>query len=235
MVRENSTISLIIIDDHPIFRQGVGDILTLEKDFEVKAYASDGLEGLKVIRQIQPRVAIVDENLPGMDGLELAKEVTSEKIKTKLIILTADTRPELILSAMQVGVCAYCTKDIPPEELIEIIYGVVEGYYFVEGQKMTDLELQNWLQLQKEGNIIVEDGIDKYFKQLSLREKQVLAYLAEGRTNKEIAQTLGISHQTVKNHVTSLMRKMGVGDRTQAALFALNHNWIQIDRTLDEE
>ena len=226
VVSGQTKISLIIIDDHPIFRQGVGDVLSLESDFEIVAYASDGKHGLEILRQIQPQVAIVDINLPGMNGQALAAAVALENLPTKLIFLTADSETRQIIYAMRMGVAAYCTKDIAPEDLVEIIRYVLKGFYYIEGRRMNKLEVQNWLQDQIE--LVLPPMVTRRnpLESLSPRERDVLLFLTQGRTNKEIAQTLGISHQTVKNHVTAIMRKIGVGDRTQAALYALKHDWL---------
>lgn len=234
MVSEQNKISIIIIDDHPIFRQGVGDVLSLETDFEIVAYASDGREGLEIIRQIEPMVAIVDINLPGMNGQALAAAAALENLPTKLIFLTADSETKQIIYAMRMGVSAYCTKDIAAEGLVEIIRAVIKGFYFIEGRRMNQIEVQHWLQDQIDQVLPPIVTRRNTLESLSPRERDVLLFLTQGRTNKEIAQTLGISHQTVKNHVTSIMRKIGVGDRTQAALYALKHDWLfnhpQIDK-----
>jgi len=232
---EDSKIKIVIIDDHPIFRQGVGDILSLESDFEIVAYASNGREGLKVIHQYQPDVAIVDVNLPGMNGRALAAMAAKEKLPTRLIFLTADAEKRQIIYVMRLGVTAYCTKDIAAEKLVEIIRSVVMGYYFVDGRRMNQKEIQDWLRSQIDSALPSIDLIENRLEGLSPREKDVLLFLTQGRTNKEIAQTLGISHQTVKNHVTSIMRKIGVGDRTQAALYALKHDWSFVNPKFDEE
>ncbi|MGB9668913.1 MAG: response regulator [Anaerolineales bacterium] len=232
---EQSKISLIIIDDHPIFRQGVGDVLALETDFEIAAYASDGMNGLEIIRQIKPQVAIVDVNLPGMNGQALAAAVAFENLPTKLIFLTADSEKQNIIYAMKMGVAAYCTKDIAPEDLVEIIRSVLKGFYIIEGRRMSQIEVQNWLKDQIESVLPSMETRRNRLESLSPRERDVLLFLTQGRTNKEIAQTLGISHQTVKNHVTAIMRKIGVGDRTQAALYALKHDWLFNHPHFDKE
>lgn len=234
MVINNQKISLVIIDDHPLFRQGVGDILSLEDDFVILGYSSNGPDGLKLILSTNPDVAIVDVNLPGMNGQALATRVALAKVKTRLILLTAYDDNLQRLYAMRLGVSAYCTKDVQPEQLLEIIRGVYRGYYYVSGQKLTASELQRWLNAE-DGEEIVDLPVEnEMIETLSPREMEVLTYLTQGYSNKEIAQSLGISHQTVKNHVTAVMRKIGVGDRTQAALYALKRGWVQLHKTFEE-
>jgi DNA-binding NarL/FixJ family response regulator len=227
-------ISIVIIDDHPLFRQGVGDILSLEEDFEILGYASDGLEGLELIREKEPDIAIVDVNLPGMNGQALATQVVYDRLRTRLILLTGYDDIYQRAYAMQCGAYAYCTKDVQPSLLIDIIRGVSQGYYYLNGQQITADELQRWFQVDAEGGsenpVIDNEGIIP----LSPREMEVLIFLTQGHSNKEIAQSLGISHQTVKNHVTAIMRKIGVGDRTQAALYALQRGWVQLYRSHGE-
>lgn len=214
-------IHLIVVDDHPFFRQGVAAALRLENDFFVVAEAANGEEAWDLICGHQPQIAIVDINLPGLNGIQLTRRLTNEKLKTRVILLTAYDDLEQRSYAMRVGAAGYCTKDIEPERLVEIIRLVAGG---------------GWLWAQENSAPLENNGLtelDGYSQPLSGREMEVLAHVTRGLSNKEIASALGISHQTVKNHVTAVLRKLDVDDRTQAALFALRHGWVRLNQAND--
>ncbi len=221
-------ITIIIVDDHPLFRQGVVDALSLEQDFKVIALATSGREGLDLIRDWQPSVAVVDVNLPEMNGQQLTRQVVAEKIPTKILLLTAYDDKEQQLHALRVGAAAYCTKDVQPEELIKVIRFVADGQYVVNGQVLSQEGKNQWLTRGIEGSSQSYSDPGEPFQPLSTREMEVLTQLTRGLSNKEIAVTLGISHQTVKNHVTAIFRKLGVEDRTQATIYALRRGWVRL-------
>lgn len=227
---QNQTkISIVIIDDHPLFRQGVEDVLSLEEDFEVIGRASSGQEGLSLIRKLMPQIGITDVNLPDLNGLMVVRHVADEHLPTRMILLTAyDDMAQKVLAFLS-GAWGYCTKDIQPIELVERIRAVLRGYYFFSDEILCPKELHHWLVVQTNG----EDEAEKYenlaqISPLSPREMEVLSLLTSGQSNKEIARQMGISHQTVKNHLASLFRKLGVDDRTQAVLYALKMGWIRM-------
>jgi DNA-binding NarL/FixJ family response regulator len=221
-------ITIVVVDDHPIFRQGVIDTLTLEPDFAVIGEATSGEEALDVVRDQQPDVAIVDVNLPGLNGQQVTREVVTEKLPTRVILLTAYDDTEQKIHAMRVGAAAYCVKDVQPETLARIVRDVVSGHYVVGEETFNALELERWISPQTEMALRPYSDPGEPFQPLSKREMEVLAQLTHGMSNKEIASGLGISHQTVKNHVTSILRKLGVEDRTQAAIYALRRGWVRL-------
>lgn len=221
-------ITLVIVDDHPLFRQGVVDTLSLEPDLRVVGQATNGDEGLQVIRDKQPLVAIIDVNLPGLNGQQLTRQIIGEKIPTRIVLLTAYDDTEQQLHALRVGASAYCTKDVRPEELVNIIRTVIEGKTVIGDRVLDREDVENWLDTYTDSTIrqIVELG--EPFQPLSAREMEVLIHISKGMSNKEIAVSLGISHQTVKNHVTAILRKLGVDDRTQATVYALRRGWVRL-------
>jgi DNA-binding NarL/FixJ family response regulator len=221
-------ITLVVVDDHPLFRQGVVDALSLEDDFEVVGQAENGEDALVLIREQRPHVALVDVNLPGMNGQQVTRLVTSEKLVTRVILFTAYDDAEQKIHAMLAGASAYCAKDVQPEHLVDLVRQVHQGKYVVGGDTFDPDSLESWINSQTEYAARPYSDPGEPFHPLSGREMEVLSCVTQGMSNKEIASLLGISHQTVKNHVTSILRKLGVEDRTQAAVYALRRGWVRL-------
>jgi two-component system response regulator DegU len=221
-------ITIVVVDDHPLFRQGVADTLALEPGFKVIAQASNGDEALVLIRALRPQVAVVDINLPGLNGQQITHQCVQDKLPTRIILLTAYNDREQVLHAAWAGAAGYCSKDVDPDSLIRAIREIVQGKFVIENQVFTQRELERWLEreMEKARHLYSEPGSP--FHPLSDREMEVLACVVRGMSNKEIAISLGISHQTVKNHVTAILRKFGVEDRTQAVVYALKRGWVQL-------
>ena len=221
---------LVVVDDHPLFRQGVVDALSLEPDMTVIGQASSGEEALEMIRSLCPDIAVLDVNLPGMNGQQITHRVVQEKLSTRVLLLTGYDDLEQALHAALAGAAAYCAKDIGPQRLIQSIREIYQGKYVIAEQVFSREELDVWLKSQmretKSNRPYSEPGMP--FHPLSKREMEVLSCVVRGMSNKEIALLLGISHQTVKNHVTAILRKFGVEDRTQAVVYALKRGWVQL-------
>jgi DNA-binding NarL/FixJ family response regulator len=222
------TIRIVVVDDHPLFRQGVVDTISLEPDFVVIGEATSGEEALDLIRNLSPNVAIVDVNLPGINGQQVTQHVVNEKLTTRIMLLTAYDDSEQKLHAMKVGAAAYCVKDVQPETLAQNVREVVKGNFVIGEEILEAGELEKWLEPESEAEHSFYSDLGDPYEPLSKREMEVLAQLTRGLSNKEIANELGISHQTVKNHVTSILRKLGVEDRTQATLYALRRGWVRL-------
>jgi two-component system, NarL family, response regulator DegU len=222
-------ITLVIIDDHPLFRQGVADALSIEPRFKVIGQAAHGERGLEMLLALRPNLAVVDVNLPGMNGQQITHEITSEHVPTRVVLMTAYDDGEQKLHAAIAGAAAFCSKDIQPDDLVALIYQVASGKYVMGDQVMDHKEFEVWLnhQLESARRSYSEPGSP--FHPLSDREMEVLVLVVEGKSNKEIASQLGISHQTVKNHITSTLRKFGVEDRTQAVVYALKRGWVKLN------
>jgi DNA-binding NarL/FixJ family response regulator len=221
-------IRLVVVDDHPLFRQGVIDALSLEPDMEVVGQASRGDDALEIIRTLRPDVAILDVNLPGLNGQQVTHRVVQERIPTKILLLTGYDDLEQEIHAALAGASAYCAKDVAPPQLLKAVREVANGKYVIHEQVFTRAELDRWLDKQIEGARRPYSEPGTPFHPLSAREMEVLSCVVQGMSNKEIAGILGISHQTVKNHVTSILRKFGVEDRTQAVVYALKRGWVQL-------
>jgi DNA-binding NarL/FixJ family response regulator len=221
-------ITIVVVDDHPIFLQGVVDTLSLEPGFKIIGTASDGERAIELIRTLHPMIAIVDVNLPLMNGQQVTHLAIQEKLPTRIILLTAYDDSEQILHAAWAGAAAYCAKQMDPSSVIRAVKEVVQGKYVIEEQVFSEKEFRHWLdvQMEKARHLYSEPGSP--FHPLSDREMEVLSAVVKGMSNKEIATSLGISHQTVKNHVTSILRKFNVEDRTQAVVYALKRGWVQL-------
>jgi DNA-binding NarL/FixJ family response regulator len=222
-------ISILIVDDHPLFRDGLQQALTLEDDLNVIGQSEDGEDALRAARKLQPDVILLDINLPLMNGLQVARQLKAERTNAAVIVLTAYHDSQQVLHAMRAGASAYCSKDVTPDELIEIIRDVAGGMYVVENERMDERALESWIQSNLEamsGPYIID--AEEHYIPLSPREMEILQFVTNGLSNKEIAMKLRISQQTVKNHMTSILKKLNVEDRTQAAVNAIRRGWVRI-------
>lgn len=216
-----SLIKLLIVDDHPVFRQGLRDVLETDTQLQVVGEAADGEVALEKAHETHPHVILMDINLPTTNGLMVTRKITSQLPDTKVIIITGYDDAEQIFHALKAGASAYCAKDTTPESLIQIIHEAHNGHYVINGKVMDLHQKTVWLQERES----TTSG-DEESQPLSPREMEILEHVTNGLSNKEIAFKLGISHQTVKNHMTAILRKLRVDDRTQAAVYALQHGWV---------
>jgi len=222
-------ITVMIVDDHPVFRQGLRRVLETEDDLDVVAEVADGIEALQLARQMIPNVMLLDINLPGMNGLQIARSLKDLLLDINIIMLTAYHDDEQVFHAIRAGASAYFPKDVSPRRLIEAVRLVHQGSYVVEDRVLEKPEVGTWLLDQFKQVDSEEFDIDgSLLVSLSPREMEILQFIARGKSNKEIAHELGISRQTVKNHMTSILRKLAVNDRTQAAIYALRRGWIRL-------
>ena len=197
--------------------------------------AANGEVAFQMAEDVQPDVMLIDINLPDINGLQVTRRIRAKQPDIKVIVVTGYDDVEQAFHAIRAGASAYCAKDITPETLIQTIYAVQQDRYVVGERKMNHDEVVVWVE-EKVGRIsgrIITDTEDS-FVPLSPREMEILEYVTHGRSNKEIAYALGISHQTVKNHMTAILRKLQVDDRTQAAVYALSRGWVRLDKPLSD-
>jgi DNA-binding NarL/FixJ family response regulator len=229
--RKTNAISILIVDDHPIFRDGLRQVFELEPDLAVVGVSEDGEDALRLARKLQPDVVILDINLPGMNGLQVARQLKAERAGVAVIVLTAYHDAQQVLHAMRSGASAYCSKDITQDDLIAIVHDTARGHYVIGDERLDERALHNWIQASIDAisrpHII---DAEEHFVPLSPREMEILQFVTAGMSNKEIAHKLQISQQTVKNHMTSILKKLNVEDRTQAAVNALRRGWVRLDR-----
>jgi RNA polymerase sigma factor (sigma-70 family) len=224
------SIKLLIVDDHPLFRQGLVDVLETDPRIQVIAAAANGETALELARANKPEIVIMDVNLPQGNGLQITRQMLSDLPRTKVIILTGYDNPEQVYHSLQIGAVAYRAKDIPPDDLLKTIFTVREGRYVIHDQVLSHEEVLEWIKQRAGRYVNAHNGVlGGSSSSLSPREMEILELVTDGISNKDIAQRLGISQQTVKNHVTTILRKLQVDDRTQAAIFALRQGWVRLD------
>jgi len=223
---------ILIVDDHAVWRQGLRDLLRNEPDLEVVGECADGNEAMQMITSLNPDVVLMDVNMPGMNGLQVTRQVKTERHKAIIITLTAYDDAQQAVHALKAGAKAFCPKDVQPQRLLEVIRHVLRGHFVVGDQLFDQDGVEAWIekQVSQTSRPSIDDG-QETFSPLSPREMQILQYVTRGLSNKEIASTLGISHQTVKNHMTAILHKLDVEDRTQAAVYALRHGWVRLQDT----
>jgi DNA-binding NarL/FixJ family response regulator len=236
----NSSVNLLIVDDHPLFRQGVRYTLATEVDVFVVGEAASGEEALEWLQTAghaqEPNVIIADLNLPGISGLELTRQLRRQYPGLGVVVLSMHENDEQAFQALQSGAAAYRSKDVHPNELLDVIRRVARGEYVIndvllEEPRVATRILSQFRNLPQE--VSMTPDVDfPIFTPLSEREIEVLERIAVGGSNKEIAQELEISTQTVKNHISSILRKLSLNDRTQAVLYALRRGWIEAPETL---
>ncbi len=209
---------VLIVDDHPLFRKGVRDTLMLEPEFQVVGEASDGQTALDLILRLNPQLVLMDVHLPGLNGLDVIRLARAHGFEGAILVLTAYDSEDQMRRAIRLGANGYCSKDASPDRLLQSIRHVLAGRYVLGQRVLSPVEAQQVI------GQIEEDQADI----LSPREREILQYVALGYSNKAIAGRLGISEQTVKNHMTAVLRKLDLRDRTQAAILAIRRGWVRL-------
>jgi two-component system response regulator DegU len=222
-------IKVMIVDDHPVFRQGLRNVLSIHEDLCIVGEATDGPEAVERAQELLPDVVVMDINLPTLNGLQATRRLKACCHDVNVIMLTAYDDEEQVYHAIRAGAAAYYSKDVSPERLVDVIRHVSQGRYVIGETVLDEDGIGDWLLKEFRrfgGGVFEEEG--QFFAPLSPREMEILELVIQGMSNREIAYHLGISHQTVKNHMTSILSKLGVADRTQAAVYALRHGWVPL-------
>lgn len=202
-------ITVLVVDDHPVVRQGLRVFLDLQDDLRVVGEAGDGSEVVALVDELRPDVVLLDLKMPGVDGVETLRMLRDRPDAPKVLVVTSFTDPASVVPAIRAGAAGYVYKDVAPEALAQGIRSVHAGHAL----------------LAPDVAALLASGEpqDKGLSGLTEREREVLAELARGRSNREIARGFVLSEKTVKTHVSNILMKLGVADRTQAALYAQRH------------
>jgi DNA-binding NarL/FixJ family response regulator len=224
-------IRVIIVEEQPLFRQGIRSTLEQMGDCAILGDSTDANAILELVRTASPDVALVDAGLTSADPLELARQMRHLAPRMAIIILTPSEDEERLFQSIKVGAAAYYTRSITTEELVEAVRKVSVGEYLINDDVLSKPQLASRvLKSFRELAVEEESSTTKdLYSPLSSREVEILDYIARGNSNKEIAKSLKISDQTVKNHITSILKKLSVNDRTAAVVHALKHGWIKMD------
>jgi len=228
------TIKVIVVDEQPLFRQGICSILEQMDNCEVIGTTIDAMEIYELARTSNPDVAVIDAGLTKNDPLEIARQIRHLAPHIAIMILTPSEDEERLFQSIKVGAAAYYSRNITPEDFSDAVRRVSRGEYLINDDVLTRPQLANRvLKSFRELTVEEEDPTSRdSTSPLSGREVEILDYIARGNSNKEIAKSLKISDQTVKNHITSILKKLAVNDRTAAVVHALRHGWIKMHESV---
>lgn len=226
------TTKIVIIDDHQLFREGVKRILDFEPSFEVVAEGNDGIEAVELVEKNHPDVVLMDINMPNINGVEATRQLIEEFPDAKVIILSIHDDENYVTHALKTGASGYLLKEMDADDLIEAVKVVAAGGSYLH-PKVTHNLVKEFRRLSAEQS----GGVNQYVLQaeirrplhlLTRRECEVLQLLADGKSNRGIGEALFISEKTVKNHVSNILQKMNVNDRTQAVVEAIKKGWVEV-------
>ncbi|MDX8363811.1 response regulator [Cytobacillus sp. Hm23] len=223
---------IVIIDDHQLFREGVKRILDFEDSFEVVAEGSDGNEALSLVETYNPDVVLMDINMPIVNGVEATKLLTEEKTEAKVIILSIHDDESYVMHALKTGARGYLLKEMDADALVEAVKVVADGGSYLH-PKVTHNLVNEFRRLAEGGqssmvSTLQKTEIRRPLHILTRRECEVLQLLADGKSNRGVGEALFISEKTVKNHVSNILQKMNVNDRTQAVVVAIKNGWVEV-------
>ncbi|GAA4632795.1 response regulator transcription factor [Actinoallomurus vinaceus] len=202
-------IRVLIADDHPVVRQGLRTFLGVQEDVEVVGEAADGAEAVSRAEALRPDVILLDLKMPGVDGLTALRELRGRGVDARVLILTSVGEREQVLPVVRAGASGYLYKDVDPQALVQAIRAVHDGHMLFAPEATEAM--------------LTPAPADPGGGALTEREREVLVHIAQGRSNREIARALVVSEKTVKTHVSNILLKLGLQDRTQAALYAVRH------------
>jgi len=218
MSGERTKIRILIVDDHQVVRQGLRTFLELQPDIEVVGEASDGLAAVDLVRSLEPDIVLMDLVMPTLDGVEATRRIKALGGRSQVIALTSFTEDDKVFPAIQAGAASYLLKDVSPDDLVDAIRAAQRG----EPRLHPDIARKLMEQVAQASRTRVEAAAGD----LTGRELDVLRLVAHGLTNLEIAQKLVISDKTVKTHVSNLLSKLNLEDRTQLAIHAIRHGLV---------
>jgi len=220
MTEQTEKLKVLIVDDHQVVRQGLRTFLELHQDIKVVGEAGDGITAVEMVRQLEPDVVLMDLVMPRMDGIAATRELKSKGLPAKVIALTSFTEDDKVIPAIQAGASSYLLKDVAPDELVEAIRAVHRG----EARLHPDIAHKLMEQVAHQAG----PASAPLAEHLTEREREVVRLVAQGRSNAEIAQTLIISDKTVKTHISNVLSKLNLQDRTQLAIYAIKNGLVDL-------
>jgi DNA-binding NarL/FixJ family response regulator len=219
---------ILVVDDHSLFRLGIAEILGREPDFEIVAEAEDSRTAIDRALETSPNIILMDLSLPAPGGIETTQRIKRELPSTAIIVLAVSEDEDALFDAIKAGAAAFILKDVEPEDLVMIIRRVVAGEYLINDKVFSKPAVASRVLKEFRELAIYGQEAAPIFAPLSPREVEILDNIAQGMTNKQVAYALSISEQTVKNHMSSILRKLSVNDRTQAVVYAMRQGWIRM-------
>jgi two-component system nitrate/nitrite response regulator NarL len=217
--KKKATVRIVIADDHPIVRDGLKKLLLLEEDFEIVGEASDGREVLERVQELDPDVLLLDLRMPNLDGLSALQALQQTHKRTRVIVLTASEDKNEFVQAMKLGCSGIVLKQTAPDLIVKSIRKVNAGEIWLDSHTTAAVMRQFQTGVDAAG---MATGKGRERSPLSAREREIVALVAQGYKNKEMAEKMFISEQTVKNHLHNIFDKLGVSDRLELALYAIH-------------
>jgi len=221
-------IRILLVDDHALFRVGMRNILEREVDFEVAGEAEDGRSAFEAAVDLSPDIVLMDLSLPAPNGIETTQRIKRELPAAGIIVLAMNEDEDALFDAIKAGAAAFILKDVGPDDLVTIIRRVSAGEYLINDKVFSKPTVASRVLREFRELAIYGQEAAPIFAPLSPREVEILDNIAQGMTNKQVAYALSISEQTVKNHMSSILRKLSVNDRTQAVVYAMRQGWIRM-------
>ncbi|WP_075617267.1 response regulator [Paenisporosarcina indica] len=220
---------IIIIDDHQLFREGVKRILDFEDSFEVVAEGGDGSDAINLYEEYAPEVILMDINMPRKNGVDATGELMAKYPEAKVIMLSIHDDESYVTHALKTGALGYMLKEMDADAIVQAIKVVATGGSYLHPKVTRNLvaEFRRLSERENKGTFH-QSEIRRPFHLLTKRECEVLQLLTDGQSNRMIGETLFISEKTVKNHVSSILQKMNVNDRTQAVVTAIKNGWVEV-------
>jgi len=221
-------LKILIVDDHALMRMGIRNILEREPDFEIVAEADDSRSAIDAAFATNPDVVLMDLSLPAPGGIETTQRIKRELPAAAIVVLSTEEDEDALFDAIKAGAAAFILKDIAPEDLVMIVRRVVAGEYLINDKVFSKPAVASRVLKEFRELAVYGQEAAPIFAPLSPREVEILDNIAQGMTNKQVAYALSISEQTVKNHMSSILRKLSVNDRTQAVVYAMRQGWIRM-------
>ncbi|HEY1168141.1 MAG TPA: response regulator transcription factor [Candidatus Limnocylindrales bacterium] len=220
--------TILLVDDHALFRVGMRNILERESDFDIVGEADDTRNAFDLSIQLSPDIILMDLSLPAPGGIEATQRIKRELPSAGIIVLAVDEDEDALFDAIKAGAAAFILKDVAPDNLVAIIRRVAGGEYLINDKVFAKPAVASRVLKEFRELAIYGQEATPIFAPLSPREVEILDNIAQGMTNKQVAYALSISEQTVKNHMSSILRKLSVNDRTQAVVYAMRQGWIRM-------